>query len=166
MHGFEFSCVIGRKKLTTFHDKHNRSESAFYFDLITHLLKGKLDNENSFYQVLLSARQKNTQLKLKAAIEQAIQSDNLTREKPFEIKYNCEIVLSKETPELCIVDYLLWSIQRYLLLGDRRFYKALESKYKLIIDLYGGENDSPRYYDSLTKLDLGQIKEFRTDGYV
>ena len=97
---------------------------------------------------------KNTQHKLKDAIEKAIQSDNAAREKPLDIKYNCEIVQSKETPELCIVDYLLWSIQRYLLLGDNRFYKALETKYDLIIDLYGGDNESPQYYDQTNKLDL------------
>ena len=73
---------------------------------------------------------------------------------------------SKETPELCIADYLLWSIQRYLLMGEKRFYKALETKYNLIIDLYGGDKDDPRYYDLNNKLNLGEIKEFRTDGYV
>jgi hypothetical protein len=138
MEGFKFYCVIGRKKLNIFHSKHHRSESA---------------------------RKKNTQHKLKEAIERAIQSDNAAREKPLDIKYNCEIVQSKETPELCIVDYLLWSIQRYLLLGDNRFYKALETKYDLTIDLYGGDNESPRYYDHTNKLDLIEAKGFRTDGY-
>jgi len=42
-----------------------------------------------------------------------LQSGNAKRELPLKIKYNCEIVLSKETPELSIVDYLLWAIQRY-----------------------------------------------------
>ena len=166
MEGFKFYCVLGRKKLNIFHSKHHRNESEFYFDLIMNLIKGRLENENIFYQILLSARKKNTQHKLKEAIEKAIQSDNAAREKPLDIKYNCEIVQSKETPELCIVDYLLWSIQRYLLLGDNRFYKALETKYDLIIDLYGGDNESPKYYDHTNKLDLIEAKGFRTDDYV
>src|ERR1700760_1192568 len=66
--GFEFNCVIGRKNLNIFNNKHHRSESIFYFDLITHLIKNKLDTENIFYQVLLSARKKNTQYRLKESI--------------------------------------------------------------------------------------------------
>jgi hypothetical protein len=165
MDGFEFYCVIGRKNLDIFLTKHNRSESEFYFDLITHLIKGRLVDENIFYQILLSARKKNTQHKLKESIQRAIQSDNAARDTPFDIKYNCEIVLSKETPELCIADYLLWSIQRYLLLGDKRFYKALEAKYNLIIDLYGSGPESPDFYDSANPLDLSKLKGVRADGY-
>ena len=165
LRGFTFYCVIGRKRLDIFHKKHNRNESEFYFDLITHLIKGKLDDENTFYQIQLSTRHKNTQHKLKEAIEKAITSDNAQRESPLKIKYNCEIVLSKETPELCIVDYLLWSIQRYLLKGDRRFYTALEKKYNLIIDLYGEAGEGSKYYDVENKLNLREIEEFRTDGY-
>ena len=137
--GFEFYCAIGRKRL---------------------------DNENVFYQILLSARRKNSQHKLKTAIENAIVSDNSQREIPLDIKFNCEIVRSEETPEICIVDYMLWSIQRYLLKGEMRFYKALESKYKLIIDLYKDNDENPQYYDSLNKLDLEKVEEFKTDGYI
>jgi hypothetical protein len=76
LEGFEFYCVIGRKRLDIFHKKHNRNEIEFYFDLVTHLIKDRLDNEATFYQVLLSARNKNTQHKLIEAIENALQSDN------------------------------------------------------------------------------------------
>jgi hypothetical protein len=166
LEGFEFYCVIGRKKLDIFHKKHNRNETEFYFDLVTHLIKDRLDNEDTFYQVLLSARNKNTQYKLIEAIENALQSDNAKRELPLKIKYNCEIVLSRETPELSIVDYLLWAIQRYLLQGDKRFYNALEAKYDLIIDLYDEDGEGSKYYDSDNGLDIEKASRFRADGYL
>lgn len=166
LEGFEFYCVIGRKRLDLFHKKHNRNETEFYFDLVTHLIKDRLDNEDTFYQVLLSARNKNTQHKLIEAIENALQSDNAKRESPLKIKYNCEIVLSRETPELSIVDYLLWAIQRYLLQGDKRFFNALEGKYSLIIDLYDADGEKSKYYDSNNRLNVEKAGEFRADGYV
>lgn len=89
----------------------------------------------------------------------------LKRELPLKIKYNCEIVLSKETPELSIVDYLLWAIQRYLLQGDKRFYNALEAKYNLVIDLYDATGEKSKYYDSNNKLNIEKMEEFRLDGY-
>ncbi len=112
LNGFEFYCAIGRKRLDIFHIRHHGNETEFYFDLITHLIKDRLDNEDTFYQVLLSARNRNTQHKLIGAVENALKSDNAKRENPLKIKYNCEIVLSKETPELSIVDYLLWALHR------------------------------------------------------
>jgi hypothetical protein len=164
--GFEFYCVIGRKRLDVFHNRHNRSETEFYFDLITHLIESRLDKEDTSYQVLLSARNKNTQHKLVEAIDNALKSDNIRRESPLKIKYNCEIVLSQETPELSIADYLLWAIQRYILQGDKRFYKALEEKYNLIIDLYDAGNENYKYYDPDNRFDIEKAGKFRTDGYI
>jgi len=164
--GFEFYCVIGRKRLDIFHNKHNGNETEFYFDLITHLIRDKLNSEDTLYQVLLSARNKNTQHKLKEAIENALESDNSKREAPLKIKYNCEIVLSKDTPELSIVDYLLWALQRYLIQGDKRFFNALIKKYTHIIDLYDSVGDNPTIYNTENGFELEKMSEFRSDGYI
>lgn len=160
LNGFQFYCIIGRKRLDVFHEKHNGNETEFYFDLVTHLIKNKLDCENTFYQILLSARNKNSQNKLKAAIENAINSDNSTREMPLKIHYNCEIVLSKDTPELSIVDYLLWALQRYLITGEKRFFNALKTKYNLIIDLYNPLEENVKCYcaDNLFEINLEAFK--------
>lgn len=165
LNGFEFYCIIGRKRLDVFHKKHNGNETEFYFDLVTHLIKNRLDCEDIFYQILLSARNKNTQYKLKEAIDKAIQSDNASRETPLQIKYNCEIVLSKNTPELSIVDYLLWALQRYLIQGERRFFKALQAKYNLIIDLYNSVGENSKWYSVDNLFEIEIIEEFKTEGY-
>lgn len=170
LEGFKFFCIIGRKRLDVFHKRHNKNESEFYFDLISHLLKNRLNDENTFYQVLLSARTKTTQGKLKDSIDKALRRDNERRKKPKEIQYNAEIVQSKDTPELSIVDYLLWVLQRYIIKGDRRFYTALEEKYSLIIDLYDFDKYAKRkesnYYSSKNRFDLTKTSIFKNDGYV
>lgn len=161
--GFEFYCIIGRKQLDIFHKRHRGNETEFYFDLVTHLIKNRLDCENTFYQILLSARNKNTQNKLKEAIENAIESDNVTRETPLKILYNCEIVLSKNTPELSIVDYLLWALQRYLIVEDKRFFNALKAKYNLIIDLYDSDGENSKYYSADNLFEMNIAAAFRTN---
>ncbi len=165
LEGFEFYCIIGRKRLDIFHKKHNSNETEFYFDLVTHLIKDRLNSEHAHYQVLLSARNKNTQHKLKEAIDSALQSDNAKRAIPIRVKYNCEIVLSRDTPELSIVDYLLWALQRYILKGDKRFYKALEAKYSLVIDLYDADGNKSKYYTADNKFEIEKAGKFRADGY-
>lgn len=168
LEGFKFYCVIGRKRLDVFHNKHNKNETEFYFDVVYHLLKDRLkaDEPNQIY---LSARGKGNQTKLKTAINNAIIRDNKKRKVPVEIKYNCEIVLSRDTPELSIVDYLLWALQRYILIDDKRFYNALESKYNLIIDLYDFKNfkNGKTYYTfSKNKFSLEKASEFKSNGYI
>ncbi len=170
LEGFKFYCVIGRKRLDVFHNKHNKNETEFYFDVVYHLLKDRLKGDD-LNQIYLSARGKNNQLKLKQSIDSAILRDNNKRKKPVEIKYNCEIVLSKDTPELSIVDYLLWALQRYIISNDGRFYHALETKYNLIIDLYDfdrfNSKDGGTYYTpDKNKFTLEKASEFKSNGYI
>ncbi len=168
--GFKFYCVIGRKRLDVFHKKHNKNETEFYFDLVYHLLKDRLNKEDTFYQVFLSARNKNTQHKLKQSIDNALKRDNKKRLNPLEISYNSEVVQSKDTPELSIVDYMLWVLQRYILKKDKRFYNVLESKFNLIIDLYDFDKYKAKgksnYYTEKNRFVLENAEVFRTDGYV
>lgn len=53
----------------------------------------------------------------------------------------CQTVLSSTCPELSVVDYCLWALQRYVLRGEIRFFAALETKFDLIVDLY---DDAPQ----------------------
>ncbi|MCK6619101.1 MAG: DUF3800 domain-containing protein [Calditrichaceae bacterium] len=170
--GFKTFVVIGRKRLDLFQNKHNSNEKEFYFDLVYHLLKDRLHDENEYYQVYLSARDKSSRTKLRDAVTKAIERDNQRRRTPKTIQFNCEIVLSQDTPELSIVDYLLWALQRYILQNDGRFYKALIDKYNLVIDLYDFENYSTQgkgksnYYHRKNPFDLSKVSEFRWDGYI
>ena len=54
--------------------------------------------------------------------------DNEHRKIELNIKYDCRTVPSHLTPELSVIDYLLWALQRYILSDDNRYY--LESVYK------------------------------------
>src|SRR5690606_34888339 len=51
LEGFKSYIVLGRKRLSTFQNKHNNNEREFYFDLVYHLLKDRLREENCSYQL-------------------------------------------------------------------------------------------------------------------
>ena len=76
------------------------------------------------------------------AIRKAVDRDNRRRKNPIAIHYQQDIVLSSEYPEMSIIDYLLWALQRYIIKKEERFYSALVGKYNLIIDLYDTEHYS------------------------
>jgi hypothetical protein len=167
--GFKCYIVIGRKRLSTFQNKHNNNEREFYFDLVYHLLKDRLNEEDKLYQIFLSARQKSTQENLGAAVAKAVERDNIRRKIPRIIQYKFDIVRSEDTPELSIADYLLWALNRYIINGEERFFKALQNKYNLIIDVYDFDKYNQRkgnYYTRNHLFSLENASEFRSDGYV
>jgi len=164
--GFRTFIVIGRKKLDIFSKKHNNSPTEFYFDLLHHLLKDRLNKEGIEYQIYLSQRGKNNMQFFQKAIEKALERDNTRRKKPITVKFKCDIVLSNQYPELSIVDYLLWALQRYILKGEDRFFMALRDKYNLIIDLYdtehykGKEKENTNYYTTQNPFDVKKASNF------
>jgi hypothetical protein len=133
------------------------------------MLKGQLNDEGYFYQIFLSARGKNTQARLKNAINKALEGDNEKRVTPKEINYNCEILRSQDTPELSVVDYMMWALQRYILKNEIRYYAALKDKFDLIIDLYDFVKNSEsqsNYYSKENHFLIEKASQFRIDGYV
>jgi hypothetical protein len=73
---------------------------------------------------------------------------------------------SSEFPEMSITDYLLWGLQRYVLRKEERFFKALQEKYRLIIDLYDTKNyrrsgaSLGNYYSAKNPFDLSKASPF------
>ena len=134
--------------------------------MLHHLLKDRLNKEGIEYQIYLSQRGKNNMQFFQKAIEKALERDNTRRKKPITVKFKCDIVLSNQYPELSIVDYLLWALQRYILKGEDRFFMALRDKYNLIIDLYdtehykGKEKENTNYYTTQNPFDVKKASNF------
>ena len=132
--GYAAHVAIAKKNLEIFNKKHNNNPEEFYFDVVQHLLRSVLTDNASNYMVYLSMRGKNNLHRLNNAVQKALES-NGTHGK---IKYKITVVPGPDMPELSIVDYLLWAIQRNLLKNETRFFDSLKDKYKTIIQLYDG----------------------------
>ncbi len=78
------------------------------------------------------------------SIEKAIESSK--KKQPFinEITYTSTIEKSSFLPELSVVDYFLWALQRYIYKKEIRFWEAIEPLVGSVIDLY----DNHTQYDS------------------
>ena len=138
--GFGISVVIGRKKPAVFAQKHNNNPAEFYYDLVHHLLRGRLaPSPGRPHHIYLAQRGKDNIDRFQRAVGQAFSHDAAILMGKGEMPV-CQTLLSSNCPELSVVDYCLWALQRYLLQGEIRFFAALEAKFELIIDLY---DDSP-----------------------
>lgn len=132
--GYKAHIVIAKKDLNIFNRKHNNNPTEFYFDVLHHLLNGRLLNTDCQYNLYLSQRGNNCLHRFQEAVDKALAASEIKTQ--GKIKYNLEIVASKEMPELSIIDYLMWAVQRKLLKGESRYFDALKDKYETVLDLY------------------------------
>src|SRR5512133_3257259 len=112
--GYEAHIAVAKKNIEIFNKKHNNNPEEFYFDVVQHLLKSVLTDNDSYYMVYQSMRGNNNLHRLNNAIQKALEG-NGTHGK---ILYKISIVPGPEMPELSIVDYLLWAVQRKLLKNE------------------------------------------------
>jgi Protein of unknown function (DUF3800) len=131
--GIKFYVIIGRKIHDIFHNKHNSKASEFYFDLLNKLLSRYEFEDKNKNLLFLSERQSNTMDRFVKAVEKAQTSES----KMFSPKhFICDIVQSKDHPEMSVVDYYLWTLKRYITTGERRYFSALESNCVEVFDIY------------------------------
>lgn len=156
LEGFEFHTVIGRKLPEVFFSKHNGNATEFYFDLLSKLLELDALETDCKYNLYLSQRQSNTEQRFSDAFEKAVEAKS---KKIGGLSYSCSIVRSRDFPEMSLVDYLMWALQRYILKGERRYFSALEKQYVSILDVY--ENDGKgRLYHNGDLFDLKKASPF------
>jgi hypothetical protein len=125
--------VLARKDLGIFNKKHNSDPTEFYFDVLHHLLNGKFLESDCHYNTYLSQRGNNSLHRFQSAVDKALPAK--AQNQANVVKCHLEIVPSKEMPEMSIVGYLIWAVQRKLLTGESRYFDALKSKYASVLNL-------------------------------
>jgi len=134
LNGYKAHVVIAKKDFSVFKDRYNSDPIEFYFDVLHHLLDGKLQHGDSSYKLYLSQRGNNSLHRFEKAVTKALKANDLNS---VTAQCNLEIVPGKEMPELSIVDYLIWAVQRKLLTGESRYFDAMRDKFETITNLYG-----------------------------
>lgn len=82
--------------------------------------------------IYLSQRGKVKIPRFQEAVNKAVTSDNNVKNTSCHL----QIIPSKEMPELSIIDYLLWAVQRKLISDERRQFNAIIDKFATITNLY------------------------------
>ncbi len=141
---FDCYIIIARKIPEIFINKHNGNAKEFYFDILHNLIQKFSFTEGSHYQFYLARRDKENLNAFTGAVEKVISKRIKPDGEPIST-YQCQVVTAKDTPELSVLDYMLWAVQRYCLKGERRYFTALEGKFKLIYDVYDKTSENNLY---------------------
>lgn len=138
--------VIAHKSPEQFINEFEKSATKFYFHLIKRLLDLPLFEKEEKHHFYLSRRNKTTNEHFDNVLKDALRKEMSVE----QLNYQAEIVKSSEYPELCVIDYMLWALQRYIIKGEKRFLKAMEDKIVLLIDL--ADNSARTIAEFLNKI--------------
>ena len=153
-----FECVVAEKSIERNETKHKGKEELLYSDLLSHLLKNKLQNKSKIV-LHISERGKSTKNhNLDLALEKAVQRFYKNPETNNEI--NSKIVFNVnnplKAPLLNLADYFCWAVQRVFEKGETRYYDFLKDKIEVVVDLYDfdkfeNQNNYYKFENPLTK---------------
>jgi hypothetical protein len=119
-----FEVVVAPKVSSRFVNKHNKKESVFYADLLSHLLENKLNQPHIMTVARIGSTLKINHLQ--DGFQRAIKRLQQQEEGVFETKFIIENQFAE--PLLNIADYFCWTVQRLIEKKENRFYKFIESK--------------------------------------
>lgn len=144
-----FEAIVGRKIASIFINKHNGNEAEFYADLLSHLLKNKLGQDQ---HMILNIAEKGSSTRhnnLQSALNKAnmrFSKKAADREAKTIVTFNVQKYTLE--PLLTVADYFCWAIQRVFEKGEIRYYNFMFDKISLVVDLYDAErwHGSKNYY--------------------
>lgn len=61
-------------------------------------------------------------------------------------------------PELCVVDYFLWALQRYIYRKEYRFWDTIQPKIESVLDIY----DISEVFNKSNPFSLEKVSAFPT----
>jgi hypothetical protein len=150
-----FEAVVARKLPDLFRLKHHDREPEFYADLLSHLIKNKLQQPGRLVLNIAHRANSTSNANLQLALEKAEgrslrthSADTHQRRVVFNVQNH------QQEPLLNIADYFCWAVQRVFERGETRYYDFLGERISLIVDLYDQSSyaGSRNYYRGTNRL--------------
>lgn len=139
--------------------KRKYSHKQLYNDLVTRLFKRNLHKEDC-YEVYFSHRGNTTENKaISEALEKA--KKNFYDTYGIHSKSDCKIICKHPSEEigLQLIDYCLWALQRFYEKNEDVYFKMIEDKFKLIVDVDDKRNNAyGEFYTQNNRITLERIR--------
>lgn len=151
---FKAQFVVARKIERVFRNSFNASEAEFYDHLVTELFQNVL-HRYARNRIYFSQRGNRPR---QAHLEQAIRRGVDKFELRWDTKVQTEMRIDPQTgvgePCLQVIDYMNWAVYRAFVKREMRFYKFVEDKVSLLVDLYDQAKYPLSYYTRENPFDI------------
>jgi hypothetical protein len=154
---FRAQFIVARKIERVFRNSFEARESAFYNHLITRLFENVLHRyqRNTIYFAKRGSRDR--QEPLSQAIRKGIDRFEQKCEHKVVTSFKVQAQTPGGEPCLSIVDYMNWAIYRAFTRGEMRFYRKIEDKVSLLVDLYDTSKYPKNWYSRKNPFDVTKI---------
>jgi len=154
--GMEFKAqfVVARKIERVFRNKFHSSKGEFYDRLITQLFMNVLHRHAANW-VYISRRGASTR---QEPLESAVRLGMSNFEAQWQTEVNTDVKVLTQTPvgEPClqVIDYMNWAVYRAFVKGEMRYFKFVEDRVSLLVDLYDSGNYPRNWYNRGNPFDI------------
>ena len=143
---FTAQFVVARKIERVFRNSFQAREEAFYDHLVSRLFQNALHRHQQNLIYFAKRGSRTRQAPLVNAIARGIGD--------FEQKWGTQVAttfaVQAQTPQgepcLSIVDYMNWAVYRAFTRGEMRYFRVVEEKVNLLVDLYDTTNYPRNWY--------------------
>lgn len=154
---FRAQVIVARKIERVFRNTFHGNEHEFYDHLVSQLFKNVLHRfqENTIYFSKRGSRERQ------APLQQAIQSGIARFEQEWNQTITTTFAIQPQIPSgepcLSVVDYVNWAVYRAFTRGEMRYYKVIEEKVSLLVDLYDVAKYPNNWYSRRNPFDISKI---------
>lgn len=151
---FKAQFIVARKIEKVFRNTFQRSEYRFYDYLVSRLFENVLHRYSTNYIYFAKRGSRARQAPLEAAIRRGI--------KYFEEKWGTTVkskmLIFSQSPmgEPCleVIDYMNWAVYRAFIKREMRYFRSVEDKVSLLVDLYDIKKYPNNYYNRRNPFDV------------
>ncbi|MFO7631359.1 MAG: DUF3800 domain-containing protein [Caldilinea sp.] len=154
---FKAQFIVARKIEPVFRNSFQAKESAFYDHLVAQLFKNALHRyqDNRLYFAKRGSRSR--QAPLQQAIQRGVQEFESTWKTKVTTRISVQAQVPSDEPCLSVVDYMNWAVYRAITRGEMRYYRVVESKVSLLVDLYDRAKYPKNWYNRKNSFDANKI---------
>jgi hypothetical protein len=154
---FQAQFIVARKIERVFRNSFHTKENGFYDHLITSLFDGKLHSHENNLVYFAKRGSRNRQEPIVAAIHKSIQLFEGKWNKTINTHYSVQVQTPAGEPCLSITDYMNWAVYRAFTGGEMRYYRTIEDKVSLLVDLYDTNHYPHNWYNRKNPFDINKI---------
>ncbi|HMN30957.1 MAG TPA: hypothetical protein PKE45_22570, partial [Caldilineaceae bacterium] len=125
--------------------------------LVTQLFRNCLHRFQHNYVYFAKRGSRNRQQPLEAALDQGMHEFEQT----WKTQVNTSVHVQSQTPMgepcLSIIDYMNWAVYRAFTRGEMRYYRTVEEKVSLLVDMYDSERYPQNWYSRKNPFDIKKI---------
>jgi hypothetical protein len=160
---FKAQFIVARKLEGIFKARFGSNELDFYDHLVSRLFENVLHRYQQSTIYFAQRGSKSRQIPLSAAIQRA----QARFRGKWGARSNTYTTLQAQNPAgepcLSVADYMNWAVYRAFTTGNMRYFRTVEERVSLLVDLYDSERYPENWYSRRNPFDIKKATPLRLD---